>query len=172
MGSGASIPLGGCLPLLVQMPIFITLYYTIRQFEKLESFRTGGLLWFQDLTLPDHLYILPIVYVLTMMASQEITIRNTAPQQAQLMRFLPIVFGFFLARFPAGLLVYSITTTSVTFVQNFIIYHRASHPSGQGHRGLASTDGPKPLVSVQANNGQEKKEPASAPEARTEERPG
>lgn len=130
-------PLGGCLPVLVQMPIFITLYYTIRQFEKLESFRTGGLLWFQNLTLPDHLYILPIIYVLTMMASQEITIRNTNPQQAQLMRFLPIMFGFFLARFPAGLLVYSITTTSVTFVQNFVIYHR--HPSGQPASSTAQT---------------------------------
>ncbi len=73
-------PLGGCLPLIVQLPIFIVLYYTIKQFEHLESFRTGGILWFQDLTVADPYFILPVAYVLTMMASQELTIRNTAPQ--------------------------------------------------------------------------------------------
>jgi YidC/Oxa1 family membrane protein insertase len=103
-------PLGGCLPVFIQLPIFLVLYYTIRQFDKLESFRTGGLLWFQDLTQPDHLFVLPVLYILTMMASQEITIRNTASQQKQLMRFLPIIFGFFLARFPSGLFVYWITS--------------------------------------------------------------
>ena len=97
-------PLGGCLPILIQLPIFLVLYYTIRHFDTLESFRTGGLFWFQDLTQPDHLYILPVLYVLTMMASQEITIRNTAPQQAQIMRLMPLVFGGFLAfsGFPSG----------------------------------------------------------------------
>ena len=84
-------PLGGCLPLVIQLPIFLVLYYTIRHFDTLESFRSGGLFWFQDLTQPDHLFILPVLYVLTMMASQEITIRNTAPQQAQLMRLMPLV---------------------------------------------------------------------------------
>src|SRR5215210_7418019 len=99
-------PLGGCLPVFIQLPIFLVLYYTIRHFDTLESFRTGGLLWFQDLTIYDHLFILPVLYVLTMMASQELTIRNTATQQKQLMRFLPIIFGVFLARFPSGLFVY------------------------------------------------------------------
>jgi YidC/Oxa1 family membrane protein insertase len=82
-------PLGGCLPIFIQLPIFLVLYYTIRHFDTLESFRTGGLLWFQDLTQPDHLFLLPVLYVLTMMASQELTIRNTATQQKQVMRFLP-----------------------------------------------------------------------------------
>ena len=71
-------PLGGCLPILVQLPIFIVLYYTIRHFDTLESFRDR---WppvaLQNLTQPDHLFILPVLYVLTMMASQELTIRNT-----------------------------------------------------------------------------------------------
>jgi|tagenome__1003787_1003787.scaffolds.fasta_scaffold20984761_6 YidC/Oxa1 family membrane protein insertase len=116
-------PLGGCLPVVVQLPIFLVLYYTIRHFDTLESFRTGGLLWFPDLTQPDHLFILPALYILTMMASQEITIRNTAPQQAKLMRFLPLVFGFFLARFPSGLFVYWITSNCITFAQNYVIYY-------------------------------------------------
>ena len=116
-------PLGGCLPVVVQLPIFLVLYYTIRHFDTLESFRTGGLLWFPDLTQPDHLFILPALYILTMMASQEITIRNTAPQQAKLMRFLPLVFGFFLARFPSGLFIYWITSNCITFAQNYVIYY-------------------------------------------------
>jgi YidC/Oxa1 family membrane protein insertase len=122
-------PLGGCLPLFIQLPIFLVLYYTIRHFDTLESFRTGGLFWFQDLTQPDHLYILPVLYVLTMMASQEITIRNTAPQQAQLMRLMPLVFGAFLAfsGFPSGLFVYWITSNSITFAQNYVIYYVLPH---------------------------------------------
>jgi YidC/Oxa1 family membrane protein insertase len=120
-------PLGGCLPVVVQLPIFLVLYYTIRHFDTLESFRTGGLLWFPDLTQPDHLFILPALYILTMMASQEITIRNTAPQQAKLMRFLPLVFGFFLARFPSGLFVYWITSNTITFAQNYVIYYVLPH---------------------------------------------
>ena len=122
-------PLGGCLPLLIQLPIFLVLYYTIRHFDTLESFRTGGLFWFQDLTQPDHLFILPVLYVLTMMASQEITIRNTTPQQAQLMRMMPLVFGAFLAfsGFPSGLFVYWITSNCITFIQNYVIYYVLPH---------------------------------------------
>jgi YidC/Oxa1 family membrane protein insertase len=122
-------PLGGCLPIFVQLPIFLVLYYTIRHFDTLESFRTGGLLWFQNLTQPDHLFILPILYVLTMMASQELTIRNTATQQKQVMRFLPIIFGVFLARFPAGLFVYWVTSNLITFAQNYVIYYILPHKS-------------------------------------------
>jgi YidC/Oxa1 family membrane protein insertase len=120
-------PLGGCLPVVIQLPIFLVLYYTIRHFDTLESFRTGGLFWFPDLTQPDHLFILPALYVLTMMASQEITIRNTATQQKQLMRLLPIVFAFFLARFPSALFVYWITSNCITFAQNYVIYYVLPH---------------------------------------------
>jgi YidC/Oxa1 family membrane protein insertase len=122
-------PLGGCLPLLVQLPIFITLYSTIRQFDHLESFRTGGLWWFENLTVPDPYFILPVAYGLMMMASQEIMIRRTNPQQKQIMRILPVAVGIFLLRFPAGLLVYSLTTTTLTFFQNLIIYRTTPKPA-------------------------------------------
>ncbi len=124
-------PLGGCLPIFVQIPIFLVLYYTIRQFDKLDSFQTGGLFWFKDLTLADPLLILPGVYVLTMMASQELTIRRTAPQQKNLMRVLPVAFGFFLFRFPAGLLVYWVTSNAITFCQNLIVYRTAPKPAAE-----------------------------------------
>jgi YidC/Oxa1 family membrane protein insertase len=121
-------PLGGCLPIFVQIPIFLVLYYTIRHFDRLDSFRTGGLFWFSDLTAADPLFILPVAYVVTMMASQELAMRNTVAQQKQIMRFMPIAFGVFLARFPAGLFVYWVTSNLITLCQNYVIYRHAPHP--------------------------------------------
>ena len=117
-------PLNGCLPALVQLPIFLVLYYTIKEFEGLESFRTGGLFWFQDLTAADPYFILPVFYVATMMAAQEVAIRRTAPQQKQLMRAMPLIFGLFLAfgGFPSGLFVYWVTSNTITLCQNLVLY--------------------------------------------------
>jgi hypothetical protein len=67
-----------------------------------------------------------------MMASQEIMIRRTEPQQKQLMRLLPVPFGIFLFRIPAGLLVYSVTTTTLTFFQNLIIYRAVPKQAAGG----------------------------------------
>ena len=142
-------PLGGCLPIFVQVPIFIVLYQTIKHFEHLESFRTGGLFWFPDLTAADPYMILPVAYVLTMMASQELTIRRTAPQQKQLMRFLPIAFGLFLFRFPAGLFVYWVTSNCITFLQNLIVY-RTSPRSADRKDAAATSEGPKPTAADDA----------------------
>jgi YidC/Oxa1 family membrane protein insertase len=124
-------PLGGCLPIFVQLPIFLVLYYTIREFDKLESFRTGGLLWFQDLTVYDPLYLLPVIYIATMMVSQEIAMKNTAPEQKRIMRFLPLVFGIVLLRFPAGLFVYWVTSNLISIVQNLLIYRNAPKPPAE-----------------------------------------
>ncbi|MDP9486890.1 MAG: YidC/Oxa1 family membrane protein insertase [Actinomycetota bacterium] len=121
-------PLGGCLPVLVQLPIFLVLYYTIRQFDKLDSFQTGGLFWFKDLTVADPLFILPVAYVLTMMASQELAMRNTAAQQQKIMRLMPVSFGVFLAKFPSGLFVYWVTSNLITICQNYLIYRRPPGP--------------------------------------------
>jgi YidC/Oxa1 family membrane protein insertase len=134
-------PLGGCLPIFVQLPIFLVLYYTIREFDKLESFRTGGLLWFQDLTVYDPLYILPVLYIATMMVAQEIAMKNTAPEQKRIMRFLPLVFGIVLIRFPAGLFVYWVTSNVISIVQNLLIYRNAPKPgSEEGEQETDVTD--------------------------------
>jgi YidC/Oxa1 family membrane protein insertase len=155
-------PLGGCLPIFVQLPIFIVLYQTIKQFEHLESFRTGGLLWFQDLTIADPYFILPVAYVLTMMASQELTIRRTAPQQKNLMRILPVAFGFFLFRFPAGLFVYWVTSNAITFCQNLIVYRTAPKPGAEG------TPIPKTVATTKADS--INADPGDAPPASTRRR--
>jgi len=135
-------PLGGCLPIFVQLPIFLVLFYTIKEFERLESFRNGGLLWFQDLTVYDPLYILPVLYIATMMVAQEIAMKNTAPEQKRIMRFLPLVFGIVLIRFPAGLFVYWVTSNLISIVQNFFIYRNAPKPGAEaGEQESDATDG-------------------------------
>lgn len=117
-------PLGGCLPLLVQMPIFITMFYVIRGFGvEHPDFIEGGILWFQNLTQPDRYYILPVLSALTMLAASEITAKNLEPQQRWMMRILPVVFTVFLLSFPAGLFMYWITSNLVTLVQNYLIYN-------------------------------------------------
>jgi len=139
-------PLGGCLPLFVQIPIFIVLYYTIQEFERLESFTRGGLFWFQDITAQDPYFILPVVYILTLMASQEITIKRVDPKQRTIMRVLPLVFGIFLYSFPAGLFVYWISSNIISFFQNLIIYRNAPPPVWQ-NRDREETEAPEERAS-------------------------
>jgi YidC/Oxa1 family membrane protein insertase len=127
-------PLGGCLPILVQMPVFIGIFYVIREFggyqigdrvvpPEYPSFHEGGILWFQNLSNADPTYLLPIISAVTMLGATEITARNIDPQQRWLMRLLPIGITVFLINFPAGLFVYWITSNLVTLVQNYVIYH-------------------------------------------------
>jgi YidC/Oxa1 family membrane protein insertase len=127
-------PLGGCLPILVQMPVFIGIFYVIRQFGGYTAggqtvppteptFHEGGILWFQNLSASDPTYLLPIISALTMLAATEITAKNIDPQQRWLMRLLPLGITIFLINFPAGLFVYWITSNLVTLIQNYVIYH-------------------------------------------------
>lgn len=175
-------PLGGCLPVLVQLPIFLVLYYTIKEFERLDSFRSGGLLWFQDLTVYDPLYILPVLYIATMMISQEIAMKNTAPEQKRIMRFLPLVFGVVLLRFPAGLFVYWVTSNLISIVQNLLIYRNVPKPATEddepeaagaadptaanGHRPEAEIEPP----SLPASNGSKTKQGNATRGNRTKKR--
>jgi YidC/Oxa1 family membrane protein insertase len=147
-------PLGGCLPILVQMPIFIGIFYLIREFGGYTigdrdvpgtqpTFQDGGILWFQNLSVADPYYILPVVSALTMLAATEITAHNIDPQQRWIMRLLPIGITVFLFNFPAGLFVYWITSNLVTLTQNYVIYHhgpgrRPSTPETGGRSAGAS----------------------------------
>ncbi|CAN5741663.1 hypothetical protein BH20ACT11_BH20ACT11_15460 [soil metagenome] len=138
-------PLGGCLPLLVQMPIFIGIFYVIRKFGGFEgglgsgtvsasepSFKEGGLLWFTDLSSSDGTLILPLLAAATMLASMEITNKSMEPQQRWLMRLLPVGFAFFTYWFPAGMFVYWITSNLVTLTQNYVIYNFLPASKGFG----------------------------------------
>jgi YidC/Oxa1 family membrane protein insertase len=160
-------PLGGCLPILVQMPIFIGIFYVIRQFggtpgrtePEYPSFVNGGILWFQDLSHADPTYLLPIISAVTMLAATEITLKNVDPQQRWLMRLLPVGFTVFLLSFPAGLFVYWITSNLVTLVQNYVIYN---HGPGKRPAPNAKNPGnvaPKPGLSDVSSNGSNAESP-------------
>jgi YidC/Oxa1 family membrane protein insertase len=151
-------PLGGCLPILVQMPVFIGMFYVIRKFggtpgrtpPEYESFTQGGILWFQNLSQADPYYLLPIISALTMLAATEITIKNVDPQQRWLMRLLPVGFTAFLLNFPAGLFMYWITSNVMTLGQNYVIYNfgpgkktpgtEKTEAKGKGSQGKSSDD--------------------------------
>ena len=170
-------PLGGCLPILVQMPVFIGMFYVIRKFggytiggKHVEptqpSFHDGGILWFQNLSEADPTLILPILSAVTMLAATEITARNVDPQQRWLMRLLPIGVTVFLYKFPAGLFVYWITSNCVTLVQNYVIYNygpgRKSPPnvkdegdSGRGSLSRVSDSSPNENGSSQQGDAHE-----------------
>lgn len=154
-------PLGGCLPILVQMPIFIGIFYVIRLFggtpgrtePKYPSFVDGGILWFQDLSQADPTYLLPIISAVTMLCATEITLKNVDPQQRWLMRLLPVGFTVFLLSFPAGLFVYWITSNVVTLVQNYVIYnHGPGKRPAQNAKNSNSTE-PNTRISSASSNG-------------------
>jgi YidC/Oxa1 family membrane protein insertase len=152
-------PFGSCFPLLIQMPIFIGMFYVIRGFgDTHPSFTSGGILWFQDLSAYDPFYILPVLSALTMLAASEITSKHIDPQQRWIMRTLPVVFTIFLLTFPAGLFMYWITSNLVTLVQNYVIYNYGpgkKPPVGsEGGSGSAKTaDKSKSSVGSQRTNG-------------------
>ena len=150
-------PFGSCFPLLIQMPIFVAIDVVVRNFgETHESFKTGGFLWFQDLSVQDPLYILPVLSAITMLAASEITSKNLDPQQRWMMRLLPVVFTVFLLSFPAGLFMYWITSNLVTLVQNFLIYNygpgKKSSDTVDQHRSPTKAE-PAPQAADASQNG-------------------
>jgi YidC/Oxa1 family membrane protein insertase len=119
-------PLASCLPLLLQLPIFILLYYSIRNYPPLQD---AQFLWF-TLGEPDPYYILLIIYVASQLVSTELMLTPETPaQQKWMMRAMPIIFVAFLYNFPSGLFVYWITTNLWTIGQTGIVrYMRKNHP--------------------------------------------
>jgi YidC/Oxa1 family membrane protein insertase len=118
-------PLAGFLPVLVQIPVFVTMYQVIRNHEEtFPSFASGGLLWFIDLTRADPYFILPVLSASILFTAGRISLRNVDPGQRRMMQLMPIALTAFIARFPAGLFIYWVTSNTVTLVQNYLIYHR------------------------------------------------
>lgn len=115
-------PFASCLPLLLQLPIFICLYYAIRGTPELQG---APFLWF-TLGEPDPYYILLAIYVISQLASTELMLTpETQTQQKWIMRAMPFMFVIFLRTFPSGLFVYWITTNLWTVGQQLIIKYLA-----------------------------------------------
>jgi YidC/Oxa1 family membrane protein insertase len=112
-------PLGGCLPMIIQMPVFIALYWTLM--ESVELRQAPFMLWIQDLSIKDPLFILPVIMAATMYFQQKLNPAPVDPIQAKVFQFLPLIFGIFFAFFPAGLVLYWVVNNSLSIAQQYYI---------------------------------------------------
>lgn len=112
-------PLGGCLPMLIQMPVFLALYWVLM--ESVELRHAPFYLWINDLSAQDPFYVLPLIYGVTMWFMQKLNPQPTDPMQARVMQMLPLVFTFMFLWFPAGLVLYWVTNNTLTIIQQYII---------------------------------------------------
>jgi YidC/Oxa1 family membrane protein insertase len=115
-------PLGGCLPMLIQMPVFLALYWVLM--ESVELRHAPFFLWINDLSVLDPYFVLPIIYGITMWFMQKLNPQPADPMQARIMQMLPLVFTFMFLWFPAGLVLYWVTNNTLSMLQQYLITHQ------------------------------------------------
>ena len=112
-------PLGGCFPILIQIPVFISLYWVL--LESVELRQADFILWINDLSIADPFFVLPLLMGITMFIQQKLNPAPMDPIQAKVMSILPIVFTIFFAFFPAGLVLYWVANNMLSIVQQWAI---------------------------------------------------
>jgi YidC/Oxa1 family membrane protein insertase len=115
-------PLSGCLPILIQIPFFIALYYMI--IESVELRQAPFMLWIHDLSVADPFFILPVIMGGLMFVQQKLNPPAPDPMQQKVMMFLPVIFTIFFLTFPAGLVLYWITNTALSILQQWWVMKR------------------------------------------------
>ena len=115
-------PLGGCLPIVVQIPVFIALYWVL--LESVELRQAPLALWIHDLSAPDPYYVLPILMGASMFVQQLLNPAPVDPMQANIMRILPIVFTLFFLWFPAGLVLYWLVNNLLSIAQQWFVMRK------------------------------------------------
>ncbi|WP_457597264.1 membrane protein insertase YidC [Hydrogenimonas sp.] len=113
-------PLGGCLPMLLQIPVFFAIYRVLLNAIELKG--APWILWIQDLSVMDPYYVLPVLMGASMWAHQRVTPSNfTDPMQEKIFKWLPVIFTFFFVTFPAGLVLYWLTNNIFSIAQQLMI---------------------------------------------------
>ena len=112
-------PLGGCLPIIIQIPVFIALYWVL--LESVELRQAPFILWIKDLAAADPYHILPIIMGGTMVIQQKLNPAPPDPMQAKIMMFLPVLFTFLFWSFPSGLVLYWIVNNTLSILQQWYI---------------------------------------------------
>jgi len=115
-------PMGGCLPILVQIPVFIALYWAL--LESVDLRQAPFILWIEDLSVMDPYFVLPIIMGVSMLVQQKLNPTPPDPIQAKVMMALPFIFTFFFAFFPAGLVLYWVVNNILSITQQWIITKR------------------------------------------------
>jgi YidC/Oxa1 family membrane protein insertase len=119
-------PMGGCFPIMVQIPVFIALYWVL--LSSVEMRNAPWVLWIHDLSAPDPYYILPVLMTLTTMLQTALNPAPPDPLQAKLMWFMPLIFSVMFFFFPAGLVLYWITNNVLSIAQQWVINTRMGVP--------------------------------------------
>ena len=119
-------PMGGCLPILIQIPVFIALYWVL--LSSVEMRGAPWILWIKDLSIKDPYFILPIVMTLTTLLQTALNPLPPDPMQAKLMWMMPLMFSVMFFFFPAGLVLYWITNNVLTIAQQWVINTRMGVP--------------------------------------------
>lgn len=115
-------PLGGCLPILVQIPVFIALYWVL--LESVELRQAPFMLWIDNLSAKDPYFILPLIMGVSMFIQQKLNPAPPDPMQAKIMMSLPFVFTIFFAFFPAGLVLYWVVNNIISIAQQWYITNK------------------------------------------------
>lgn len=112
-------PLGGCLPILIQIPVFIALYYVL--LESIDLRQAPFVLWIQDLSSKDPYYVLPLIMGATMFLQQKMNPAPPDPMQAKMMMLMPVIFTVLFLSFPAGLVLYWTVNNILSISQQWFI---------------------------------------------------
>lgn len=116
-------PLGGCLPILIQIPVFIALYWVL--LESVELRQAPFMLWLQDLSTPDPYFILPAINAVAMIMTQRLSpTPGMDPMQAKIMKFMPVAFSVMFAFFQSGLVLYWAVNSVLSLAQQWVITKR------------------------------------------------
>jgi YidC/Oxa1 family membrane protein insertase len=115
-------PLGGCLPIMIQIPVFISLYWVL--LSSVEMRNAPWILWVKDLSTPDPYFILPVVMTLTTLLQTALNPAPPDPMQAKMMWIMPMVFAVMFFFFPAGLVLYWVTNNILSIAQQWLINSR------------------------------------------------
>lgn len=120
-------PLGGCLPILVQMPVFIALYWVLM--ESVELRQAPFMLWIQDLSLKDPYFILPLIMGASMFVQMQLNPTPPDPMQAKVMKIMPVIFTVFFLFFPSGLVLYWVVNNLLSIAQQYYITKQIENSS-------------------------------------------
>ncbi|MCC7136138.1 MAG: membrane protein insertase YidC [Nitrosomonas sp.] len=120
-------PLGGCLPILVQAPVFIALFWTLLAAVELRY--APFALWINDLSTPDPYYVLPVLMGISMFVQTKLNPTPTDPIQARVMQIMPVAFSIFFFFFPAGLVLYSLVSNVLSIAQQWQITRMYDKPA-------------------------------------------
>jgi YidC/Oxa1 family membrane protein insertase len=112
-------PLGGCLPILIQMPVFLALYWVL--LESVELRHAPFMLWIHDLSAMDPYFVLPLLMGASMYYQQKLNPPPPDPMQAKVFQFMPIIFTVFFLFFPAGLVLYWLVNNVLSMAQQWVI---------------------------------------------------